>query len=207
MSTPTRPPQDPKDTDVANAAPAGQDEEPGARKRAGYLLRHAKLWVGALVLLALAAIVAAASLGAFTTSEASAGNVAATGSLSLSNEGNKVIFDQTGMVPGDIATGTVEIKNTGSVAGNFSLDASAPTDTGSAALSEVLDLKIQDEGAGTIVYQGPFANQPENKALGRWAPDQSHTYRFTVTLRSGTGNEYQNAATRVTYTWTATAGT
>jgi spore coat-associated protein N len=204
MSAPTRPPRQDKDVPTTTA---GQEEQPGARKRAGYMLRHGKLWIGALILLVLAAIVAAASLAAFTTSEANAGNVAATGSLSLSNEDNKVIFDQVGMVPGDTATGTVEIKNTGSVAGNFSLDASAPTDTGSSALSEVLDLKIQDEGAGTIVYQGPFANQPENKSLGRWAADEAHTYRFTVTLRSGTGNTYQNAATRVTYTWTATAGT
>jgi spore coat-associated protein N len=202
MSAPTRPPR--QDKDVPTTA-AGQGEQPGARKRASYMLRHAKLWIGALILLVIAAIVAAASLAAFTTSEANAGNVAATGALSLSNEDNKVIFDQVGMVPGDTATGTVEIKNTGSVAGNFSLDASAPTDTG-APLSEVLDLRIRDEGSGATVYEGPFADQPQNKSLGEWQPDETHTYRFTVTLRSGTGNTYQNAATRVTYTWTATAG-
>jgi hypothetical protein len=124
MSAPTRPPR--QDKDVPTTPAAGHDEQPGARQRAGYMLRHAKLWIGALILLVIAAIVAAASLAAFTTSEANAGNVAATGSLSLSNEDNKVIFDQVGMVPGDDATGTVEIKNTGSVAGNFSVDASAP---------------------------------------------------------------------------------
>ena len=72
----------------------------------------------------------------------------------------------------------------------------------------MLDLKIQEVGGGdAVIYDGPFADQPENKSLGEWAPDETHTYRFTVTLRPGTGNEFQNAATRVTYTWTATAGT
>jgi spore coat-associated protein N len=199
MST-TRPPEAP------------EREEPGARKRAGYLLRHAKLWIAALILLAIALIVATTSFGLFTTSEASAGNVAATGNLEISG-GDKVIFNETGMVPGDSITGTVTIENTGDVDGSFRLDAGSPQDTGSPALSGVLRLRIDEMSAatggsvtGTPYPTGPFASQPDNLDLGEWTPGTRKYYRFTVSLPSDAGNEFEGARTEVTYTWSATAG-
>jgi hypothetical protein len=214
MSTPTRRPHEPsRDKDVAAAPPAGgQNEQPGARKRAGYLLRHAKLWIGALILLAIAAIVAAVSLGAFTTSQASVGNTAATGSLSLSG-GDAVIFNETGMVPGDARTGRVTIENTGESTGAFSLDAGDPT--GDAALAGQLKLKIDemdsaaaDATVKTTAYpEGAFASQPDQLSLGDWPGGAKRYFRFTITLPAGTGNTFQNKSTQVTYTWSATAGT
>jgi hypothetical protein len=199
MST-TRPPE------------AAEREEPGARKRAGYLLRHAKLWIIALILLAIALVVATASFGLFTTSEASAGNVAATGNLEISG-GDKVIFNETGMVPGDSVAGTVTIENTGDVDGDFRLDAGAPQDTpASPALSGALRLRIDelDSIGGSVTRTpyptGPFASQPDNLDLGEWTPGTKKHYRFTVSLPSSAGNELESARTEVTYTWSATAG-
>ena len=39
--------------------------------------------------------------------------------------------------------------------------------------------------------------------LGTWAPDETHTYTFTVTFASAAGNEYQDAETTLDFTWTA----
>ena len=175
-------------------------------------MRHAKLWIAALILLAIAAVVATTSFGLFTTSEASAGNVAATGNLEISG-GDKVIFNETGMVPGDSIAGTVTIENTGDVDGDFRLNAGNPKDTPpSPALSSVLRLRIDelDSIGGSVVRTpyppGPFAAQPDNLDLGEWTPDTKKYYRFTVSLPSDAGNEFESARSEVTYTWSATAG-
>ena len=57
------------------------------------------------------------------------------------------ILTAANMKPGDVATGTVDIQNTGSLGGTFSLNRSALTDSDSAnPMSQKLNLVVKDCG-------------------------------------------------------------
>lgn len=201
-------------------APAeAPSEEPSGRQRLGWLLRHSKLWLVALVLLLIAVAVAGASLAVFTSSSANPDNTFSAGTLSQSNSSEgAAILTAADMVPGDTKPGQVTITNTGDVSGRFSLSASNLTDTpgpNGGRLSEVLTLQIHDNAqpAGTDVYNGDFNAMPASIDLGSWPQGQAHTYTFTVRFPEGgqpgsatTGdNAYQGSSTEVTYNWTATS--
>jgi spore coat-associated protein N len=206
MSTPTKPPDAP-----ATEAAA---EDVGARERLGWLGRNVKLWLGALILLILAIVIAAASGAIFTSSSANPENTFTAGNLSHSNSRpNVAILSATGMVPGDSETGEVTITNTGDVAGRFRLDASGIADTpgpNGGRLSEVLLLKIDDTTTGAPLWEGKFNAMPMQD-LGSWPAGEAHKYEFTVTFPEGnqppsatTGdNAYKGSATKIDFTWTA----
>jgi hypothetical protein len=40
-------------------------------------------------------------------------------------------------------------------------------------------------------------------ALGTWAPNEQHRYRFTATFDSSAGNVYQGDSTSATFQWDA----
>jgi archaellum component FlaG (FlaF/FlaG flagellin family) len=210
MSTPTKPP-------AAGSEAAVEQEQVSGRERLGWLARNTKLWLGALILLILAIVIAAASGAIFTSSSANPENTFTAGNLSSSNSRpNVAILHAEDMVPSDTATGEVEIANTGDVSGRFRLSSSGITDTvgpNKGKLSEVLTLQIVDQAnPGTPMYNGRFDAMPA-KDLGSWPAGQKHRYTFTVTFPEGgtpssatTGdNAFKDSATKIDFTWTATS--
>lgn len=145
----------------------------------------------------------------FNSASANPSNTFSAGTISQSNsKAGQAILTASNLKPGGTATGTVTIKNTGSVSGAFVLTQSALTNSDATnPLSAKLNLVIKDE-ANATVYTGTITGMG-NISLGTWAPNDEHTYTFTVSFpdggASGADNAYQGDTTSVTYNFTATA--
>jgi hypothetical protein len=163
----------------------------------------------------LAAAVTVGSGADFTSQSANLSNVFTAGTLTHSNNRPGAILTAANMRPGDTASGTVDIKNTGSLSGTFSLTKTVTAET--AAFASKLTIVITDTGdpacTGTCpgpvqVYSGTVAAMG-SQALGAFAAGETHRYSFVVTFPAtgapgaGADNAYQGASTTVTYLWTA----
>jgi spore coat-associated protein N len=177
------------------------------------------------VLLAFGGLMAAAALAVgsganFNSTSANPSNVFTAGTISHSNsKASAAILTAANMIPGGTASGTVDIKNTGSASGTFTLAHPNPTDTPvSPGLSKKLTLVVSDLGdptcvtacpAAVQVYSGTIFAMPATIALGTFAPNATHRYQFTTTFPDGgTGgadNAYQAASTTVDYNWSSTS--
>ena len=190
------------------------------------MTRFKALWKASprKVLLAFGGLMVAAALAVgsganFNSTSANPSNVFAAGTISHSNsKANAAILTASNMVPGGSATGTVDIKNTGSDTGTFTLTHLTPVDTPtSPGLSKKLTVTVQDLGDPTCVsscpaavqlYTGTIFAMPATIALGTYIPAATHRYQFTVNFPDGgTGgadNAYQGASTTVEYDWSST---
>ena len=199
--------------------------------RIDILIQHPKRTLGVLALVLAAVGVAVGSGATFSASSANPSNTFTAGTLTMSNSAdNSAILSvgsTPGWKPGDSTSGTVDIKNTGSLSGTFSLSRSAlsdtnPNDTPSGPspapadpMSGKIDLVIHDCGTftvatppscstgGTDVYTGTLAGLSSSQALGSYAADAQHRYKFTATFNSSAGNVYQGANSTATFTWNA----
>ena len=101
--------------------------------RIDILIQHPKRTLGVLALVLAAVGVAVGSGATFSASSANPSNTFTAGTLTMSNSAdNSAILSvgsSPGWKPGDSTSGTVDIKNTGSLAGTFSLNRSALSDT------------------------------------------------------------------------------
>jgi hypothetical protein len=189
------------------AAPDGAGDEK-APSRAQVLMRNPRRLIIAAILILIAVLVAVFTTATFTTSSANAGNVIAAGDLSVDNDlKGAAILTANGLVPGDSATGTVQISNVGSAAGNFSLTTTNLKDTpATPPFSGKLDLVITDitnASSPSQVYSGKL-NAVGTVQLGKWAAGTSHKYKFTATFPNGTpaeDNQYKNASTTIDFVW------
>lgn len=110
------------------------------------------------------------------------------------------ILTGSNMKPGDIQTGEVTIKNTGSIAGTFKLSEANVTN-GFAAGD--LHLKIEDTTAGgNPIYNGDLGKAGAI-TLGSFADGEAHTYKFTVTLDTNAGDIDQGKSATADYEWNA----
>src|SRR3954469_17495925 len=135
----------------------------------------------------------------------------AAGTLSVGNSHDgSAILSAGGLVPGGGSTqGTVTITNGGSLPGVFSLSKNV---TGGDALGNLLHVVIFDQTTGATVYVGSVSGM-DARALGTFAPGESHTYLFTVNFPDGgtpsSNSSGDNAGRGVTatvdYVWSATA--
>jgi hypothetical protein len=184
------------------------------------LKRNPKRRLGALAALLAAGAVAVGSGANFTASSANPSNTFATGALSIlnSNEGAAVLT-ANGMRPGDSVNGTVDIKNTGTMSGTFSLARSAITDSDATnPLSAKLTVAVGDCGlwsgatppscaSPTSIYSGTIAGMTGSRALGSYAVNAQHRYQFVVTFpdggAGGADNVYQGDNTSVQFDWSA----
>jgi hypothetical protein len=177
------------------------------------------------VLAAFGGLMAAAALAVgsganFNSTSANPSNVFTAGTISHSNsKTSAAILTAGNIVPGNSSTGTVDIKNTGSASGNFSLSHTTPVDTPlSPGLSKKLNVTVQDLGdpacstscpAAVQVYSGTLYAMPASTSLGAFAAGVTHRYEFTVNFPDGgTGgadNAYQAASTVVEYDWASTS--
>lgn len=163
----------------------------------------------------LAAAVTVGSGANFTSSTANPSNVFTAGTLSHSNsKAGAAILTAGNMRPGDTASGTVDIQNTGSLSGTFSL-AKTVSEVTTPSFSGKLTIVITDNGDPTCVVSCPapatiysgVVSAMGNTALGNFAAGEKHRYSFVVTFpdggANGADNAYQAASTTVTYNWTA----
>jgi hypothetical protein len=186
--------------------------------RLSFLGRNPRRRIGALAALTAAAAVAVGSGANFTAASANPSNTFAAGSLSILNsKEGAAILTASNMKPGDSVNSTVDIKNTGTVSGVFSLSKSNISDSdGTNPLSQKLTVTIADCG----LYSGgtpPSCASPTQKysgtisamgttALGTFAANDHHRYQFTVTWTAGAGDDnYQGDNTSVEYDWNATS--
>ncbi len=167
-----------------------------------------------LASLAAAGVVSVAAVGGtyanFTASPTTiASNAFATGTLTMSRSGSGAIFTASAMKPGDEATGSVTINNTGSLAGVYTLTGSTG---GSSALAGQLNLVIYkntDNDAPSKIYDGALSSF-SSVALGTLAATSgTGTYYFHVSLPT-TGsdagdNVFQGLSATASFTWAVTA--
>ena len=172
--------------------------------------------VGVLAVVLLAVGVAVGSGAAFTAQTANPGNSFASGTLTMSNSKDSVaVLTASGMKPGDSANGTVDIGNTGSLSGVFTLTRTNLTNSdASNPLSAQMNLVVKDCGnfsSGTPtcdagdpnVYSGTLDAMSSAVALGTFAAGEQHRYQFTVTFDSAAGNQYQGDNTSARFQWDA----
>jgi spore coat-associated protein N len=185
--------------------------------RIDVLLAYPKRTLGVLVLVLVAVGVAVGSGANFSSQSANPSNTFSAGTLTQSNSNDgSAILTASGWKPGDTSTGTVDIKNTGSLSGAFSLSRTALNDSDNAnPLSSKIDLVIHDCGqfsgatppscstGGTDVYTGTLAGLTSSQGLGTFAANEQHRYKFTATFNSLAGNVYQGGSSTATFTWNA----
>jgi spore coat-associated protein N len=188
--------------------------------RLSALAAHPRRTLGALAVVLAAVGITVGSGANFTASSANPSNVFTTGTLSIDNSKNQptpsAILNASGMKPGDSNSGTVDIANTGSLSGAFTLSGTV-TDANGGSLSNALTLKIDDCGSfatGTPncttgvanLYTGTLKAFTSTIPLSTFAPNAKHRYQFTVALPSAvTDNTLQGASSTAVFTWNATS--
>jgi spore coat-associated protein N len=190
--------------------------------RLSVLASQPKLALGALLTLLLAAAAVVGSGADFTASSANPSNTFASGTLSILNskEGT-AILTAGGMKPGGAATtGTVDIKNTGSLSGTFTLARTALTDSDSTnPLSGKLNVTVTDcglfsgvtppacgDGDDVVKYTGALAQMGTGtpvSSLGTFAGGAQRRYEFNVALDGSAGNAYQGDNSSVEFDFNA----
>ena len=172
----------------------------------------------ALAGLLISSAVAVGSGANFNATSANPGTLITTGTIVVTDSlSGQAILNMTGVKPGTTKTGSVDIKNGGTIPASFTL---APANLVNAPatppLSAKLTLQIQDLGdpscssscpAVATVYSGALGSMG-TLVLGTFAAGATHRYVFTVTFpdggSGGADNAYGGAATSVDYRWTAT---
>jgi hypothetical protein len=170
----------------------------------------------------LAAIVAVSACAVAASSSGQAKPVAviqqASGTFQITNSlDGQAIFQAQGLAPGRSVSGTVQLSNTGTLAGDLGLhqlDVMDQPGANGGLLSGAVHLDVRDITGGNLVpvFAGQLASL-QSSALGSLAPGEARTYRFVASLPDGgtpptpTGgdNAYAGSALSVRYSWRATA--
>jgi hypothetical protein len=171
--------------------------------------------LAALATVLVAVGVTGASGASFTAQTANPSNTFTAGTLTMTNSKNAaVILNVSNMKPGDAPTlGTVDIKNTGSVNGVFTLtrgtivDSDAPANPMSGKLNVIVTDCGTDVNCGlgtsTMKYTGTLAAMNAAIGLGTFAANEEHRYEFSVALDPSATNAYQGDNSVVPFTWDA----
>jgi spore coat-associated protein N len=182
--------------------------------RLSALAAHPRRTVGALAVVLAAVGITVGSGANFTAHSANPANTFTAGTLDIGNSASSAVLSATNLKPGGAETGTVDIQNTGSIPGTFTLSTSNVVDTN--ALLGQLDLKVEDCGVyngstapscttgTTVVYNGK-ANAVGTAALGSYAANAKHRYQFTVAMPSTIANTFQGKTASVEFDWDAAA--
>lgn len=171
----------------------------------------------AVLAMALAGVGVAVGSGAsFTAQSANPSNTFTAGTLSMSNSGGSgAVLTASNLIPGNSTQGTVDIQNTGSVSGTFTLSRTGLSDSDAVnPLSVKINLVVKDCGnfsAGTptcdggdpVKYTGTLSDMSSAVALGSFAASEKHRYELTATFDVSAGNVYQGDNTSATFQWDA----
>lgn len=190
-----------------------------------------------LSLIGIGLIGSVVSFGSFATFNAvvtNSGNAFATGTLTVTSN-TIVLSNNSGMAPGDVATGAITITNSGSLPATMALTATLNPAT-TASFNLRLNLTIHDDSSGYCVYG--HASLPFNGACDTltgltsqvttdafpasntgalsvpgtsataWAAAEAHSFTVTVELMNATGTPTSaTGALDLQWTGTQTAGT
>ncbi len=187
------------------------------------LVTQPKLALGALVTLVLATGAVVSSGADFTATSANPANTFASGTLSMLNSKDGVaVLSASNLRPADPPqAGTVDIENSGSLSGAFTLSRGTPADSDAGnPLSGKLNVTVVDCGvfagatapdcgdaddvsrySGTLAQMGTTGHEID--ALGTYAAGAKHRYRFTVALDGSAGNAYQGDSSTVKFDFNA----
>lgn len=187
------------------------------------LVSRPKRSLAALATVLVAVGITAASGASFNATSANANNTFSAGTMTMSNTPNMASLSASNIKPGDAATtGTVMIKNTGSLAGAFTLAKTITSDVNvtnpGSLISTQLNLVVTDCGPSAVVadpvcgeavgnddtnvYTGTLGSMP-TRNLGNIAGGTRHLYKFSVDLPLATTNLFQGASTTVDFAWAA----
>jgi hypothetical protein len=183
------------------------------------LTSQPKLALGALLTLLLAAGAVVGSGADFTATSANPANTFASGTLTVGNsKAGVAVLSASNLRPGAAAqTGDVDIENTGSLSGAFTLSRGTVTnsDTGN-PLDTKLNVTVVDcgtfsggtpptcgDGDDANKYTGTLAGMTGSTALGSYGAGAKHRYRFSVALDSTAGNAYQGDSSTVEFDFNA----
>jgi hypothetical protein len=186
------------------------------------LAAQPRIALGALITLLLAAGAVIGSGADFSAASANPSNTFATGTMSMLNsKSGSAVLTASNLKPGNSASGTVDIQNTGTLTGAFVLAKGTVSDSdGANPLSGKLNLTIDDCGAyvgataptcgdgdDVTKYSGTIADMGTTghavSALGTFAANEKHTYKFSVTLDGSAGDAYQGDTSTVRFDWSA----
>jgi spore coat-associated protein N len=189
--------------------------------RLALLVKRPRRTLAALATVLAATGLTVASGADFTAQSANPSNTFSTGTLTMSNSApNAAILTASNLRPGGTAAGTVDIANTGSLSGAFTLTRGTPVDTDTTnPLSAKLNLVVKDCGtfaadgtppscaSGTVKYTGTLAEMGTAghtiSALGSYAAGDKHRYQFSLTFDGSADNAYQGDSSTVGFTWNA----
>ena len=118
--------------------------------------------------------------------------------VAVGRVGSGPVFELGNLAPGQNASESVRIANTGGTPGKFVLSAAM---SGDAKLASSLILTVADD-TGRIAYRGPVAGLAD-ETLGTFAPAEAHTYTLGVALPSTAGNELQGLSASASFSWSA----
>jgi hypothetical protein len=182
--------------------------------------------------LGLCALGVAVGSGAdFSAQTANPSNTFSAGSLSMDNsKDGSAIFSATGMKPGgDPETGVVDIENTGSIDGVFTLrrDLLMNSDVGVSSaepFASKVNVRIVDCGEFTTaggpygpetvtpicgdgddepLYAGTLGGQDNDVGLGVYQPGEQHRYQFGGSLDASAGADYAGDGASARYVFDA----
>lgn len=207
---------------IVNATSTSTPDERSRRRRV--------VWATLTLAIALATIAVSATGAIFTETDTVGDNIFTTGTVSLGQNPATAVVAAGDMAPGDVATGQVEVTNTGSLELRYAVTSTTNNDT----LAGQLDLWVWGEaaeadsagdndtcdatpGAGVTTYlytQGVLGstggtNVIGDPAVGGQAGDRvlgatlSEVLCFHVALPTETGNTFQNRSTTATFTFAA----
>jgi spore coat-associated protein N len=182
------------------------------------LAANPRLALGALVTLLLAAAAVVGSGADFTAASANPSNTFSSGTLTMANsQAGTAIFSASNLRPdGAAQTGTVDIENTGSLSGDFTLvrGTVTNTDTGN-PLSAKLNMTVVDcgtfsgatpppcnDGDEVTKYTGTLAAMATT-ALGTYNSGVKHRYEFRVALDSSADDAYQGDSATAAFDFNA----
>jgi spore coat-associated protein N len=181
--------------------------------RLSALAAHPRRTVAALAVVLAAVGITVGSGANFTASAANPSNTFTAGTLSIGSSSSSALFNATNLKPGETVTGTVDIQNTGSLPGTFTLSTSHISDASN--LLGQLDLKIEDCGlwngttqptcSGANILYNAKANAVGTVDLSSFAGSAKHRYKFDMTLPSTIANSFQGASATAQFDWNAAA--
>jgi spore coat-associated protein N len=142
----------------------------------------------------------------------------ATGDLSIWNSlDGQAVFQFSGLAPGHSVSGTVALKNTGSMPGDLGLEQLGVKDqpgVNGGRLSDAVHLDIIDvtSGSSIPVFAGKIGALASQQ-LGAIGPGEGRTFRFQASLPdtgpppsvTGGDNAYAGSGITMRYAWNATA--
>ena len=188
--------------------------------RIAFLMKQPKRALGALAVLVAATGVVIGSGANFSASSANPSNTFSAGTLSIDNSKEAAaILTASGLKPGAPAsTGTVDIMNDGTIAGDFTLRRSALTNTDATnPLAAKLNVVVEDcgqwsnpttpepcgDGDDATILTTTLAAMTATTSVGNFSADEKHTFKFSVQLDASATDVYQNGGSTAEFTWDA----